>query len=212
MASKDIIVFDFDGTLVDTLPTVLSIINTLREDLNKAALGPADLIPLISKGGNSLIKGSLDIDESQVDFYKEQFRSRYLEDSLSRDQIYPGAIFVLKKLKQQGKKLYLCSNKPKILLEKSLKAHNLNIFFDGANGGDSSIWKKPNPMVLEGLITEKWRGLENVLIVGDSSYDRQLAQNAGISFYFFSGGYNDDCGSYTEPSFKHYSEFKLDSF
>lgn len=187
---KEIIIFDFDGTLVDTLPTTLFILNTIRGDLNKPPIDSFKLMPLISVGGKTLIKESLEINDSEVLDYLDDFRLRYWNDNLNKDILYPGVIFVLDELLRAGVKLYLCSNKPKTLLCKSILAHNLTKYFIDIVAGDSYMEKKPHPIVLSKIFSQSC-DLKKILIIGDSEVDEKLAENTGIDYYHYSGGYGD---------------------
>ena len=209
MISKEAVIFDFDGTLVDTLPTVLSIINSLRNDLHKTSLHRNDVVSLISLGGNALIKNSLQLDESEVEGFLGSFRAAYLEDELNLDCCYPGVHATLEKLIELGKRLYICSNKPRILLEKSLLKHKLNHFFDSIIAGDDVDFRKPDAKVLQKIVL-LGESANKSLLVGDSSQDRLLAMNFGADFYFFQGGYNDDHGANDALSFADYSAFNYD--
>lgn len=206
--TKKILIFDYDGTLVDTIPTVASVLSNIRESLGKAPLSTEEILSCISEGGPSLIKKALSINNEEVEFFLNVFRSSYHENDLSLDRIYPGVINVLKYLRKMSLELWVCSNKPGKLLERGLAHHELEHFFSKIIAGDSGAYTKPNKLMLEHLLKNATPNYENeVLMIGDSKFDLDLAKNCKIDFYFYSGGYNDIYSLEGIKNFSTYQEF-----
>lgn len=205
---KKIIIFDYDGTLVDTIPTVVSVLSNIREGLGKAPISTEEILSCISEGGSSLIKRALSISNEEVDFFLNVFRTSYHNNDLSLDKIYPGVINVLRYLRKKDLELWVCSNKPGKLLERGLAHHELKHFFSNVIAGDSGAYTKPNKLMLEPLLKKSTPNYQNeVLMIGDSKFDLDLAKNCNIDFYFYTGGYNDIIDWTGIASFSKYQEF-----
>jgi phosphoglycolate phosphatase-like HAD superfamily hydrolase len=94
------------------------------------------------------------------------------------------------------------------LLERGLAHHKLEHFFSKVIAGDSGPHTKPNKLMLEHLLKKATPNYQyEVLMVGDSKYDLDLAKNCGIDFYFYSGGYNDLKSVVGIKNFSKYQEF-----
>lgn len=205
---KKIIIFDYDGTLVDTIPTVVSILSNIREGLGKPPISTEEILSCISGGGSSLIKKALSISNEEVEFFLNIFRTSYHNNDLSLDKIYPGVINVLRYLRKKDLELWVCSNKPGKLLERGLTHHELKHFFSKVIAGDSGEYTKPNKLMLEPLLKEASLNYKNeVLMIGDSKFDLDLAKNCNIDFYLHSGGYNDIFMLEDISCFSSYYEF-----
>ena len=187
-----LIVFDFDGTLIDSANTVLKILNFMRLSENKQSLQKKDLIPWISLGGRELIRNALELDcELLIDKNLDKFRQIYSREQSCEDDVYPYAVNFIKQLKVAEFKLAICTNKPRPLLDKILTELSLAKYFDYSVAGDDLLTKKPNPNNL--LICNDVLNIspEHTLLVGDSTVDQNMADAAKIKFCFFSNGYND---------------------
>jgi len=206
--AKKILIFDYDGTLVDTIPTVASVLSSISEDFGKAPLTAEEILSCISEGGSSLIKKALSVNDEEAEFFLNIFRSSYYKNDLSLDKIYPGVTNVLRCLRKMGMELWICSNKPSKLLERGLAHHELEHFFSKVIAGDSGPHAKPNRLMLEPLLKNATPSYQyDVLMIGDSKFDLDLAKNCGIDFYLYSGGYNDIGYLKGMKNFSKYQDF-----
>ncbi len=207
-----LIVFDFDGTLIDSANTVLKILNLMRVSENRQQLQKKDLIPWISLGGRELIRNALELDsELLIDKKLDKFRQIYFEEQSSEDDIYPFAINFIKQLKAADFKLAICTNKPRPLLNKILIELSLSKYFDYCVAGGDLLTQKPNPKNL--LICNDALSIspEHTLLVGDSTVDQNMANSAKIKFCMFSGGYDDgvDINSASAVISSYQNAFKI---
>lgn len=207
-----LIVFDFDGTLLDSANTVLKILNLMRVSENKKILQKKDLIPWISLGGRALIRNALELDsESLIDKNLDEFRQIYFEEQSSEGDIYPYALDFIKQLKAADFKLAICTNKPRPLLDKILIELSLSKYFDYCVAGGDLLTQKPNPKNL--LICNDVLNIspEHTLLVGDSTVDQNMANAAKIKFCMFSGGYDDgvDVSSANAVIFSYQNAFEV---
>lgn len=184
------IVFDLDGTLIDSAPVVAGVLNAMRQQLSKDALDIDCYRAWSSEGGAVLVGNALDIHPKDAEQFVPEFRKRYFDLPTPINSIYPGVIEMLKAFKSRNIGLAICSNKPENLCKKVLNELNLDSYFDVIVGGDTLTKRKPDPLPLIHIINEIRIDPNQILYVGDSLIDRNTAISAGIDFAFFAGGYD----------------------
>lgn len=185
------IIFDLDGTLVDSAPIVGTILNELRFELGLATLPLRSFYDWISLGGADLVVNALGIEKYDADIYLSKFRTRYFEMTTPRDSVYPNVFSMLSRLRKNGFKLSICTNKPRRLVDKVLLETELSGYFDYVLAGDDISTKKPNPENVDKCLLAMNATPGSVVLVGDSTVDEASARNSGVEFAFFSEGYDD---------------------
>ncbi len=183
MEKLKLVIFDLDGTIVDSDKTVVRILNTIRKDLELPPIKFKDISFLLSLGGEKMIH---QIIESKKDLkkYLKIFRDRYLDDSLCNEKLFDGAINYLNYLKDKGIVMAIFTNKPKDLTNKTLKRHQIENFFKYVVTSDDVILKKPNPEGIHKIIKMSKFSEENTIMIGDSMLDLQAANLASIPFFY----------------------------
>jgi phosphoglycolate phosphatase len=185
------IVFDLDGTLVDSAPVVAGILNEMRLQLQgKEALNLDCYRTWSSEGGAVLVGNALGIPPEDAEQFVPEFRKRYFELPTPINSIYPGVIEMLEALRSRNIRLAICSNKPENLCKKVLNEVNLESYFDIVVGGDTLTKRKPDPLPLIHVINKMRINSNQILYVGDSLIDKKTARSAEIDFAFFAGGYD----------------------
>ena len=184
------IVFDLDGTLIDSAPVVADVLNAMRQQHSKNALGIDCYRSWSSEGGAVLVGNALEISPKDAEQFVPEFRRRYFELPTPLNSVYPGVIEMLKAFKSRNISLAICSNKPEHLCKKVLNEVNLDSYFDIVVGGDTLAKRKPDPLPLMHVINEIGINPNEILYVGDSLIDKNTAISAGIDFAFFAGGYD----------------------
>jgi phosphoglycolate phosphatase len=185
------VVFDLDGTLVDSIPTVAAILNQMRLEAGRAALPTSSFYPWISKGGFALVGNSLEISGPQTSDALSSFRARYLADDSIASRVYPMALEVLKQLTASHVPLAICTNKPRALVDTLLAKFEMARYFQFVLAGDELATQKPDARNLELCLEKLAATKEQALFVGDSRVDQTCARNAGVRFAFFLDGYDD---------------------
>ena len=181
MSLVKLVIFDLDGTLVDSDKTVIRLLNTIRKDLNLTALKLKDISFYLSLGGEEMIKKTIasDIDTKK---YLSIFRQRYLEDSLDNENLFDGVVNYLNYLKAKRIQMAVFTNKPKDLAYKTLKKHNIYNFFNYIITSDDVKFKKPSPDGCYKIIKLSSIPPENIIMIGDSELDQKTASLASIKF------------------------------
>ena len=181
MNKIELVIFDLDGTLVDSDKTVIRILNTIRKDLTLPLLKSKDISFFLSLGGEGMIKKIIgnDLDTKK---YLKIFRQRYLDDSLDNENLFDGVIDYLNHLKRKGIQMAVFTNKPKDLTTKTLNRHQIYDFFNYIVTRDDVDFKKPDPDGCHKIIKMSSISPENIIMIGDSELDQKAANSASISF------------------------------
>jgi len=172
------ILFDFDGTLVDTNPLIL---RTLRETF--AALLPDQVMteqeildcigPTLDETGRKYFPDNPD---SFITHYRK-LNLAYHDDMI---EIYPGVIEMLEELQHRGLRLAIVSSKKRDVVLRGLQLMNLEHYFDFILGGDEVTNPKPHHEPIEVALEALGLQPEEAMMVGDNSHDIHSAQNAGV--------------------------------
>lgn len=187
-SSAKTIIFDLDGTLVDSAPIVASILNDMRNAKGLEDLPLALYRDLSSQGGATLVGRAMEIDPASAGSMVDSFRQRYASLPTPVGSLYPSARDTLEALHHRGCRLAICSNKPERLCLKVLKETDILQFFHGVVGGDTAGVSKPDRRPVD-FAMASCAGTLPAFFVGDSIIDQQAAQNAALPFIHFSGGY-----------------------
>ena len=185
-----LVIFDLDGTIVDSGKTVLRILNVIRRQLNVSVMEFSEISKVLSLGGRHLIETALGPTVNSQE-YLQHFRALYLNDSLFGEELYPGFLDYLHALKKNNIKTAICTNKPSQLVQKVLKHHKIEQYFEFILADNGLLPKKPSP---EGLLQiVNWAQIDpkQAIMIGDSRIDQLAASSAGVQFAFHQAGYDD---------------------
>ena len=183
------IVFDLDGTLIDSAPDIHAAANKVlvAEGLPEITLPQAR--GYVGHGAPVFIqrmRADLGLGEDRQAPLLAAFLELY-ESAVHLTEPYPGVVAVLESLKVEGHRLGVCTNKP-IGPTRAVLAHlGLAQFFDVVLGGDSLPVRKPDPAPLLAAFDALGEG--RGVYVGDSEVDAETAERAGVPFFLFTQGY-----------------------
>lgn len=178
------IIFDLDGTLIDSDKDIEKIINLIRKnDLNKKKLPIKKIANYTSIGGDDLIKKT--ISEKNYKFHLQTFRKLYLKLEIRKKLILPGVINFLKFLKSKNIKIYICTNKPKSLCSKIINNTRLKEFIDMYFCSDEYKVKKPNRKFFLKIQQKIKINKNQIIFIGDSMIDYNFCQNSILKFFLF---------------------------
>tara|TARA_Y100001934_G_scaffold179176_1_gene211966 strand:- start:4033 stop:4737 length:705 start_codon:yes stop_codon:yes gene_type:complete len=189
------VIFDLDGTLVDTLPDLQHALNRVLKEEGLELLETAETRLMIGGGARNLIdlafqrrlfKANQELIEDSFDRFVEYYRS----ETTARSNVFPGVIEFLLTLKNKGVGMGICTNKPQDLAEKVLEELEIRHFFgEAVIGGDALASKKPDPAHLLAVIDKAGGIRENSFMIGDSETDVGAARNANIPIVVVDFGY-----------------------
>lgn len=174
-----LIVFDLDGTLVDSVADLCASVSELARRLGGRALSQEEAATMIGEGAPVLVKRALAAAgvDPETPGALAQFLEIYDRRLLERTTPYPGMREVLPILARRAR-LAVLTNKPLAPSERLLEALGLSAFFDAVVGGDNPYGRKPDPAALRALMDEAGPAL----LVGDSPIDWKTAEAAGCTF------------------------------
>ena len=183
------IIFDLDGTIIDTREDLALAINLMRADFDLTSFTIEKIASYVGNGSRKLVERSIAGTQLNIDEALQKFVNHYSQHLTDNTYCYDGAVDTLEKLKGKGVNCAILTNKPETPTLAILNAMNFACFFDPIFGGDSTPFLKPDPGALN-LIVEKWKlPKEELIMVGDNYTDIHVAKNAGIKSAFFTFGY-----------------------
>ena len=191
-----LIIFDLDGTLVDSRPDLVRTVNAAMAEYGFPAVGPELVTPWVGRGSRVLLMAALrhhgiDPQAEGFDFEAafERFLVHYGQNLTIDTVLYPNVSETLALLAGQGYKLAVCTNKPERFVAPLLKHFGLLDRFGALLGGDSLPKRKPDPEPLLHLARHFNESPERCAMVGDSRHDIEAARGAGMPVAGLRGGY-----------------------
>ncbi len=195
---KKAIIFDFDGTLIDSEPDLALALNHMLQQLNRETYTQEIISHWVGNGAEILVKralsGDVTIDESiDIEFFKNAldiFLKFYAKNLCVKTYLYPNVKLTLEQLKEYGYLMVIVTNKPADFVAPILKGLGLNGFFEFYLGGDSLEKKKPDPMPLLYVSQKLNVTVDECVMIGDSKNDIISAKRANMQSIGVSYGYN----------------------
>ena len=187
------IIFDLDGTLINSAPDIQFASNAALRTINRDPLDIETIISFIGNGSEVLVDRFVEFTGGGSETLKRKvfttFMNVYEENVTTLTKPYPGVIDALSGFKARGLKLGICTNKPNDLANKICINLDIAKYFDVICGSVANKPKKPDPYLLKSCVNAMECNLDEIAYVGDSTIDFDTAMNASINFYLFSGGY-----------------------
>ncbi len=184
------VVFDFDGTLIDSVPDLAAAVNRLLIAERLLPMERAEVQSYVGDGAPVLMARVMTARGMEMTRHEEitaRMVADYTARSCEETVIYPHVPEVLERLKSSGHRLGLCTNKPGSATLAILKELGLVGFFDAIVAGDTLAEKKPHPAPL--LHAVKALGAPLAVYIGDSEVDARTARAAALPFFLFTEGY-----------------------
>jgi len=178
-----LLIFDLDGTLIDSKLDLALSVNAVRAWLGRPPLEPERIYSYIGQGAPMLIRRALEegVSEEEVERGLKYFLEYYQAHMLDHTVPYPGVREGLERLAQRPNTLLtVYTNKPERFSRQILEGLDLARFFRQVYGGNRFERKKPDPMGVEALLHEFQCAPQEAMMVGDSEIDVLTARNAGI--------------------------------
>src|SRR5581483_11873618 len=192
MATLPTLIFDLDGTLVDTAPDLLGATNAVLAARDRPAIDPATLRHMVGFGAQRLIAQAMEATgpaaaaddmPALVDIFIAHYRDHLADFS----RPFPGVETALTALKEQGASLGVLTNKPEALTAPLLAQLGLETYFTAIYGAGKKPYTKPDPRIFHDVVRDCGGG--NALMIGDSLTDLETARAAGAPCILLSYGY-----------------------
>ena len=179
----DLLIFDLDGTLIDSKLDLAQAVNATRAHMGMSRLENELVYSYVGNGAPVLIRRALGAGASEeqvqeaLEFFLEFYRDHYLDHTV----LYPGVRDALDRFREHGKHMAVLTNKPVGISKAIVNGLGVGPHFFQVYGGNSFDFKKPHPIGVEALLREAGVPASRALMIGDSSVDIQTARNAGIA-------------------------------
>lgn len=206
------VVFDLDGTLIDSAPDIQAVSEIILGRLGKEALTLEETRSFVGEGAKVLVsrmmaaRGIEETPESHARIYGD-FVAQY-EFAVEKAVFYPGVVDALAVLKAGRHKLGLCTNKPELPARAVMRHMGMEPIFDAVVAAGMIDSRKPEPDMLLKTIEDLGGGA--TVYVGDSEIDAETARRAGIPFALYTEGYRKSpiASLPHEWSFDHFDRLK----
>ncbi|GBR76324.1 putative phosphatase [Acidiphilium acidophilum DSM 700] len=184
------VVFDLDGTLIDSLPDLAGALNRSLARHGQGPIVQSDVAPMVGDGAKVLLqKGYAACGLSPTDEDEAIFLADYEAHVTDLTEPFPGIPAALTALRDSGYRLAVCTNKPEVSARKVLAALDLEAFFDVVIGGDATPYRKPDPRHLQAVLNALDVTTTDAVMVGDHINDMKTAAGLRVEAIFVTWGY-----------------------
>jgi phosphoglycolate phosphatase len=200
MSTFDLMLFDLDGTLIDTAPEIAATVNDVLSGEGLTPLPMADIRNWIGHGaretlrkayaartGDSLLGAG---DVGTLDRLFAQFARHHASRVGTASTLFPGVGESLRALRRQGQAMAMVTNKEARFVDALLRAHGLSAWFSPVVAGDTLPVRKPDPRTVRYCLEHHAVAPGRAVLVGDSTVDVATARNAGVRCWAVNYGYN----------------------
>ncbi|ACI98998.1 phosphoglycolate phosphatase [Rhodospirillum centenum] len=188
------LLFDFDGTLIDSAPEIGFALNGLLAERGRPPVTEAQIRQFVGDGAAKLVErgfaaGGDPLPEEELPVAVRRYLALYAEVPAVPGSIYPGVPETLERLVAAGHRLGLCTNKPEGISRTLLRDLGLGPRFAAVVGGDTLPRRKPSPDPLLHALETLGHGADRAVMVGDNGNDVKAARAAGMPVIAVSYGY-----------------------
>ncbi len=213
--NKNTLLFDLDGTLVDSVPDLAFAVNQSLVELGLAPFSQDVIRGWVGNGADILIQRALsgnakistDLDNTLKERALALFYQVYESHSCIETRLYPNVLETLTALKERGYSLAIITNKPERFIAPIINGLALNGLFELIIGGDTLAKRKPDPLPLNYACQQLSTNVEQCVMIGDSKNDILAAKAANMESIALTYGYN-----YGENIANYQPELVIDDF
>jgi phosphoglycolate phosphatase len=188
----ELVIFDLDGTILDTLADLTDSLNAALEKNGYPRRSLQEVRSFVGNGIRRLIERSVpqNASEERIAEVHQDFTQHYRQHCADKTQPYRGIPELLQKLRAEGCKLAVISNKADYAVQKLCETY-FKGSFDIVSGERAGIPKKPAPDAVNDVLRRLKTDRERAVYVGDSDVDIETAKNAGIDYIIVDWGFRD---------------------
>ena len=191
MKKYSLLVFDWDGTLMDSKAQIVNCMQSAIQELDEEPRSRQQISNIIGLGLEEAILSLYPLMEAKrVRKMAQTYREFYLFRDKTPSPLFPGVNEMLKRLREQGYDLAVATGKSRRGLDKGLQETRLHEHFPITRCADETR-SKPHPQMLEEILTDFDVDASRALMIGDSEYDLQMAKNARVDSLAVSYGVHD---------------------
>jgi len=196
-----LLIFDLDGTLIDSKLDLAHSVNAARAYLEMPPLDHALIATYVGNGAPVLIRRAMGPEASQEDIDRalDFFIRYYAQHCLDFTVLYPGVKEALDRLRGAEVPMAILTNKPVRISYRILEGLGLGEHFFRVYGGNSFERKKPDPVGIDTLLEESGLARESAVMVGDSAVDMRTARNANVQACGVTYGFQPESLKETPP-------------
>lgn len=178
----DLLIFDLDGTLIDSKRDLADSVNATRVHMGRESIDDEVVSSWVGNGAPVLIRRAMgpDAPEDEVERALAYFLAYYRDHMLDHTVLYPGVREGLDELGAAGVRMAVLTNKPVRFSQALIAGLGVGEHFFRVYGGNSFDQKKPHPIGIDTLRDEAAAAAERTLMIGDSAVDVLTARNAGV--------------------------------
>jgi phosphoglycolate phosphatase len=191
------LIFDLDGTLVDTAPDLLVALNAVLVQEGRRAVDIADLRRLVGHGARAMLVEAMrrtgePVQEERQGALIDDFIAHYREHLADESRPFPGVRTTLERFARDGFRMGVLTNKPQELAVPLLEQLDLAKFFGAIHGAGRFSYTKPDARVFHHVVAELGGPDSGAIMIGDSTTDVATARAAGAPVILLSYGYTPD--------------------
>ncbi len=180
------IIFDLDGTLVDSYLPIMESLNYVRHCYGSPPYALDEVKRMVGRGLELLLADA--IGKENVSDGVRMFRAKYGKIFLEETKLMPGAQNLVATLGMKGYRMAVVSNKPAYFTSEILRSHKIIQYFEIVLGPDTASKPKPDPEMIDKAIEKMSLPRDEVIYIGDMTLDIETSRRAGIKIFAIEGG------------------------
>ena len=197
MALTPALIFDLDGTLVDTAPDLLAALNVVLAQEGRRTMGLADMRYLVGHGARAMLAEAMrrtgePAPAGRLPGLMDAFVAHYRDHLADESRPFPGVETTLSAFAQSGARMGVLTNKPQELAAPLMAELDLARFFGAIHGAGRFSYTKPDARVFHHVVDELGGAGAGAIMIGDSTTDVATARAAGVPVVLMSYGYTPD--------------------
>jgi phosphoglycolate phosphatase len=190
---RNALIFDLDGTLVDSLPDLSAALAATLREIGAPSLSREAVRGMIGDGSTALVERALaasNLPATLLDERVARFLTLYEAAPTALSRPYPGVLETLRALQEEGRRLAICTSKPQRATLAVLRGLALDGFFAAIIGGDVLTVRKPDPAHLVAALDALGAAQGEAIMIGDNEHDVAMAKTAGVPVILVRYGYH----------------------